>query len=199
MKDEKCKCGSIYIVNKKYNLCQNCNHERLHGETHQETLQKQQKKYVEKYLSKPKSQQQIKPTAKYQSRQQKLSQVKKEIELEAIQDGSYYCKGCGSGVACDKSHILSIKDFQDLELDKENIDLLCRKCHEKWESRDIQQILTLECFDRYMEFMSRKGVEWYNKFITKMIDYQYFGNEEEQGLILFLLQKYKYVEEKVGV
>jgi hypothetical protein len=104
---------------------------------------------------------------------QELHKVKNEIELEALQNGEYYCKGCGSGVECDKSHILSIKQFPEYELDKENIDLLCRLCHVDWESGDIGRMMNLHCFPRYMEYIKRKAPLKYNQIVSKM---------ESQGL-----------------
>lgn len=103
------KCNKDYpIVNKKYNLCGFCNHERLHGKTVQETAQEQGAKYLLNYAKKqngkePKIKQQ---TSKEASVKSKLGQLKKEIELEAVQNNEYYCWGCGTSyVGLDKSPI----------------------------------------------------------------------------------------------
>lgn len=175
-----CKCGSKYIVNMKYRLCVNCNHERLHGETLVETTIRKSQVYNNNSLKK--QQQTIsKPakiyhiphsTSKKSKINEKLTQVKKEIELEAIQDGTYYCKGCGSGVGCDKSHILSIKSHPELELDKENIDLLCRDCHVKWESGDIVKMKSLLCFERYLEYIEKHDNFKYTQIIYKLEKWQ---------------------------
>lgn len=177
---KRCKCGSVYIVNKKYSLCNDCNHLRLHGETVIETSIKRQEVY--KHNSEKKLQQTVKKpvkiyyipqsTTKKAQVNQKLSEVKKKIEMEAIQNGTYYCKGCGKGVACDKSHILSIKQHPELELEEENIDLLCRKCHETWESGDIEKIVTLLCFQRYLDYIYRHDTKKYTELNYKLQKWQ---------------------------
>ena len=64
-----------------------------------------------------------------------LKKIKDEITDLNLKNGTYYCRGCGTqSEHLDRSHILSVAQRQDLKFDKENIDLLCRYCHMKWES-----------------------------------------------------------------
>lgn len=181
MPDQKvCSCGSPYVVNMKYSLCNKCNHKRLHGETLIETNIRKNQVYNTNSLKK--QQQTIRKPAKIYYIPQttnkkakinkKLSKVKSEIELEALQDGTYYCKGCGSGIDCDKSHILSIKQHPELELDKENIDLLCRDCHMMWESGDIEKMVRLLCFERYLEYIKKHDNFKYNQILEKLQKWQ---------------------------
>lgn len=124
MSCNSCK-KDLFIVNKKYGLCDDCNYFRINGATKQEI-------YHRRSLKKNKTTKvyTIKQTTKKESVvKNKLSIIKNEIRLEAIQSDTYFCKGCGLGTSCDCSHILPVGSFKELETDKENIDLLCRDCH----------------------------------------------------------------------
>src|SRR5690606_14450969 len=83
-----------------------------------------------------------------------LSIIKnKEKELHKEKTGNR-CEGCGQYHSnLDYSHILSVKQRKDLELEKDNKNLLCRQCHENWESRNAQKMLSLECFYNNMKYI----------------------------------------------
>lgn len=180
MEREICSCclKPKYIVNRKYRQCESCNHLRLHGETKEETLQKQSIRYQTRYLEKQKGKSKIVnntykigTTKKERGIKEKLSDIKKSIEMDAIQEGNYYCWGCGvSKLGLDKSHILSVKQRKDLELEKENINLLCRDCHMDWESNDIERMLKLDCFVKDFEYIQLKDKARFNQILTKIIE-----------------------------
>lgn len=162
------------IVNKKYNLCDDCNFMRLHGgqskaEVYSERAKdKEPKVYTFKSKSTPTSS--SKPikqqTTKEKNRKNALSQVKSEIEIEAMQDNRYFCWGCGHAKGgLDKSHILSVKQRKDLELDKDNINLFCRDCHVDWESGDIVRMIKLLTFTKDLEYIKSKDKGTYNKIL----------------------------------
>lgn len=173
------------IVNKKHNLCDDCNFLRLHnGQTKAQVYSDRK---VEKDQSKPfnwydqklpqslltkkplvtKTKTRIKQqTTQQKDRQQQLHVVKSEITVDAQQDGQYYCQGCGvSGVNLDCSHILSVKHRKDLELDKLNINLFCRICHIGWESNDIITMLRLNSFEKDLQYIKIHDVGRYNKLL----------------------------------
>lgn len=173
----KCKKNYI-IVNKKYGLCNSCNYERLNNKTiiqnrkerHQESLKnKKPIQYTEiqiKPLNKSKIKQQ---TIREKQIKTKLSLLKKEIELDAILNNEYYCKGCGTSKdGLDKSHILSVGKYKHLELVKDNIQLLCRSCHLAWESNNIDKMMKLNCFEDNLLIIKRYDLETYRKLVTKM-------------------------------
>jgi len=157
-----------FIVNKKYCLCDDCNYKRTHkGQSKHEVAQGKapKEREVKKYYIKPK-----KSEIKVKSA---LSELKTQIELEAVQNDEYFCNGCGvSYPGLDKSHILSVGQRKDLELFKENIQLMCRTCHMKWESWNIQQMITLHCFERNLEFIKEWDIETYNKLTTKLAEHK---------------------------
>lgn len=164
------------IVNKKYNLCDDCNFMRLHdGKTKSEV-------YAERSASKPKKVYQLKQTpikrsnkpikqvtSKQSKRSAELSDLKYNIELQALQDGNYYCWGCGHAKgALDKSHILSVRQRKDLELDPNNINLFCRTCHMDWESNDILKMLKLHSFDKDLQYIQNKDKNRYNSILDAL-------------------------------
>lgn len=105
-------------------------------------------------------------TTKEKNRKNALSQVKSEIEIEAMQDNRYFCWGCGHAKGgLDKSHILSVKQRKDLELDKDNINLFCRDCHVDWESGDIVRMIKLLTFTKDLEYIKSKDKGTYNKIL----------------------------------
>lgn len=98
---------------------------------------------------------------------EELSRLKAEIELEALQDGTYYCKGCG-GARCnnsglDKCHILPIGRYKQLELVKENLELMGRPCHEIWDSGTLEEKKELLNYDHMMSIVLKYDELWYNR------------------------------------
>lgn len=170
------------IVNRGKTLCDNCNYQRLHSGKTKEDIAKEKIKIKESKMreislkshdsinhsSFQNKRVKIKAiTAKQSNLNKQLSQIKNEIALEAIQNDEYFCKGCGSSSEIDKSHILSIGQRKDLELVKENIQLLCRRCHIKWESGNYEKMSSLWCFDDNMEYIASIDLEKYHKIVNK--------------------------------
>lgn len=101
-----------------------------------------------------------------------LKAIKEQIRQEAKNTGQYYCVGCGlSNVKLDCSHIIPIKQREDLRLIKSNISLLCHFCHCKHESHIIEQRLELNCFIDDMHFIFENDSERFNKLLFKLLDY----------------------------
>lgn len=180
MKENCNNCNTDkYIVNRKRMLCDDCNHMRIHGETKQETQNKQHQKWLEKAKirekakpTKPQKNYTIKQsTAKNTAQKAELSKLKFSISEEALLNGEYFCKGCGqSNGGLDRSHILSVKQRPDLELDPNNIDLLCRECHVNWESWNPFKMIKLFCFESYLSYIYKKDEETFFKIFCKMED-----------------------------
>jgi 5-methylcytosine-specific restriction endonuclease McrA len=180
-KIEGCRFPSI---NKKYDLCDTHNYERLHGRSKQEV-------YAERSASRPKKVYQFKTYAKPRQQtskeaavKEKLSAVKRDIELDAVLNGEYFCQGCGKSYpGLDKSHILSVKHFKHLELVKENINLFCRECHMAWEGWEVDRMAMLHSFEKDLHFIRTHSDEFYNKIVTKIKSYVKIGDPENQAVI----------------
>lgn len=186
-------------INRKYNLCNDCNYIRLNGKSRQQTYQERNelrpKKTYQLKSHKPIKQQ----TQKEFTQKKELSQVKREIELEAVQNGTYYCKGCGiSYVGLDKSHIVSVGKRKDLELEKDNINLLCRDCHEDWESGDIIRMIRLQCFEKDLKYIQEKDLSIYGIVINKVKQAQKWANSTENHTGKYLKNILKKFGEKVA-
>ncbi len=171
-----CKYCNKPVVNRKYELCIEHNFERLHNGVSRAQV----------YSSRVKEREEIKTPklirAKYKPLKQqttteaetkkKLHELKASIEQKAINEGLYYCWGCGKGgIALDKSHILSVKQRKDLELDEMNINLFCRDCHMAWESGDIEKMIVLESFEKDMIYLLNKDQKRYNKILLLIEEY----------------------------
>lgn len=198
------------IANKKYNLCSDCNSIRLTGSSLQERQQQSALKYQQKALQRFRSKvteetnsyvpniainwdKKRTPIRKQTSKDAKvksaLSELKKAIELEAVQNNEYYCAGCGkSHVGLDKSHLLSVGQFKYMELVKANIQLMCRTCHQIWEMGTIDQQLDLHCFVDNLIFIYQHDLTSYNKFITRIGEYKSFRFDDEKELIDLTLE-----------
>jgi hypothetical protein len=206
-------CGKdLPIINKKYNLCTNCNSIRLTGKSLQERQVESSSKYRQKYVTNfckkvtretdeldlsiplPKKSFKVKVNIKsvrkftpirQQTKKEAvvkshLSIMKRDIELEAVQNNEYYCKGCGkSHVGLDKSHILSVGQFKQYELIKANIQLMCRGCHRIWESGTIEEQVGLLCFIDNLQFIYTLEPLVFQKFITRIEEYKVWLIEEK--------------------
>ena len=173
--------NTTFIVNRKYHLCDECNYKRLHnGISKAEVYQQKQSGKVRKptYVKKI--------TQKQAEINKFLSDVKKNITKQAIENNEYYCHGCNKATQqLDHSHILSVKHRADLQLDENNINLFCRECHKKWESGDIEKQLSLLTFEKDLMYIKQHDSYRYNRLFSRLSDYilQFHTDEQIQSEI----------------
>lgn len=98
----------------------------------------------------------------------KAEMTKMKKEAKSIEQP---CEGCLShkGVL-DYSHILSVGQRKDLELHPENKNMLCRECHQKWESWDPSKMITLSCFYNNMRFIYKHDTQRFWRVYFKFND-----------------------------
>lgn len=180
-KCSKCDCGSKRpIVNKRHYLCQQKNHERLHGETQFETRKKNYKPIASKTPIK------IKKT-RINNKSQKGKEINDayiEIIKEIDQEREMVCDGCGrhqgGEIRLSHSHIISRQECHnigkpELIYDKRNIQLHCmtfgnhKGCHEIWEGP--QKHLLLD-FDQNMKFIKSIDQTLYRQKLNKIKAYK---------------------------
>lgn len=156
------------IVNKKYRVCEDCNYLRIHGTTKREVAIQKAKSRVPKL---PKSRVVSSKAKATKSKDIQLYALKVFIRAQAIENDKYECCGChanGNITRLDCSHILSAKQRPDLELVKENIQLLCRDCHNTWESWDPEKMQKLFCFWQNVEYLFTNDVNRFYRLFNKM-------------------------------
>lgn len=181
-----------FIVNKKYNLCDDCNYYRLNGKTKQEVYQEKASQKSKKTYQTKKSQLKKVSKIKIQTQKEKqvknkLSQLKNQIREKAALNNQYFCWGCGKGgVQLDCSHILSVGQRKDLELQEENINLFCRSCHIKWESNDVEKMSQLLTFEKDIDYIKKNDSMRYNRLFSQIEDVLSGGVENQT-----LLEYYK--------
>jgi DNA-directed RNA polymerase subunit N (RpoN/RPB10) len=134
MEDEKlyCReCNSIFIVNKKYQLCEDCNYKRLHlGRSKLDVLNDKNRK-INKYTTLDK-----KPLKTKKNKVKNIYKPTGELELfkEIWLEREHKCIHCGKYLGDELniqyfSHKISKGRDSKLRLDKNNIDILCCECH----------------------------------------------------------------------
>lgn len=138
-------CGNekLIVIKSKY-LCERCNYERKHGG---------KRVFIKKVSEKQIGINSLK------------RKIYKEIDLERQQK----CTGCGiMNKPLDKSHIIPVSFSKELETDKENITLHCRKCHIVWETHNPNLTCTLFDYEKNMEYIKKTSKEYYQKLINKI-------------------------------
>jgi hypothetical protein len=158
-----------FIQNKTHNLCPDCVYKKNHnGKSKQEVYSeraahKPQKIYTIKTKSRPSQQ-----SSKDRAVKQKLRALKDDISLSAQQNDEYYCVGClGTCKNLDRSHLLSVGQYKEYELVRENIQLLCRTCHMIWESNNYAKMSKLHCFKSNLEIIKSLDLQAYHKLVSK--------------------------------
>lgn len=183
-----CKKNRI-IINKKYNLCPDCNNLRLNPNYREDQIAKQiqynntqrikqqeKKKQVDNTDRKPIIQ--TKPrtsvrkvSTKEKDNKQKLHQVYAQID----QERERFCSGCGrSDVPLSHSHIISRHQNKALESDPENIVYDClsmgnrKGCHDRWEhaSQKEKKVMLLN-YEERMAYIRSKDRLLYHRLKSK--------------------------------
>lgn len=113
--ERPCVCGSHYIQNKKYWLCPECVFKKNHsGKSRAEVYKERSKKKTTK------------------------NSGERLLFLEIWRERPHYCNKCGTYLGNTPkvhyfSHIKSKGAHPELRLDKNNIEILCLKCHQEYE------------------------------------------------------------------
>lgn len=182
------------IQNKKYNLCSDCVFKKSHGgksrqEVYNERATERQTTIDSRMraLYAP-SHHKYKPPRQQRPEErvikQKLSEIKTEIEMEAIHNDQYFCWGCGiSHPGLDKSHILSVGKYKRLELDPDNMNLFCRDCHVNWESGVIERILSLNSLEKDLQYIQTQDMGAYGVIINKIHHFLRWNQHTESQLV----------------
>jgi len=133
------KCGKpFFIVNKTHNLCADCNHIRLHGETRLQSAIKKQKTQKRKLYK-------IKPSKKRKETLEK----DRDTYFQLFNKSNCECEECTAPLPTDfedengsliyihrYSHILGKKAYPEYRNELWNFNELCLSCHQIWDFGD---------------------------------------------------------------
>jgi hypothetical protein len=161
MSDEICvKCGSKWVVNKKYCLCDNCNYHRLHGITRKEAqIRKKKVKKVKVYQFNKKP---IKSTPKTAKKRKETLNKDREFYFYQFSTKPHECEECRlNGIntplpdefedengrinfIAQYSHILGKGANPKYRHNKLNCNRLCLQHHNDWEFGDREKMKIYE-------------------------------------------------------
>jgi len=106
----------------------------------------------------------------------KIEVNKAYAEMEAAGDYEY-CTGCGNHNNLSHSHILGRGVRKDLEADIEGIKPHClvrqdgsESCHSRWESGDVEKMMSLNDFWDNMEYIKKHDINKHNRIMLKVND-----------------------------
>lgn len=151
-KDLKCaKCGSKFVVNRTYKLCERCNNIRLHGNPFgkSKTYTPPKPRKPLKRSKKPLKGGYIKPSKAGQERRKRNIEKDEEFYFLIFSSKPHECEECGNPLPSEfrdddgkvaarwqYSHIVMKSIAPELRHHKDNCNRLCLKCHTKWEGAD---------------------------------------------------------------
>ena len=125
------------VANKTYMLCDECNYIRIHGMTRFEAALKKKKE------DQAQLRQNKKKVVKTTPYKRKKATGEWEMFLQIWEERAHYCqnRNCRKYLGFEPqpiffSHRKSKGAYPELRLCKDNIDLLCRSCHEVYEFGD---------------------------------------------------------------
>lgn len=158
---KECDCGEKrLIVNKKYYLCDHKNKVRLGTNDKEE---KQRGLLITKTTFK-RSKKRLKLSKKKVQKNNSYKRVCQQIAEERV----HQCTGCKTANNLTHSHIIS-RSRNNTYIDKSwNITYHCISCHDKWESRNIIQMMLLDDFVINMKIVEEKDNDWYNLLLSKL-------------------------------
>ena len=111
---------------------------------------------------------------------------------EGAADGDSFvrCEGCYRYFkGLDASHKVSLARSAELAASAENIRLLCRECHMKWESSVVTEMIELRCFEEDMEYLLDFDPERFWKIFHRLLDEQALRPTSKLEAIISRLEK----------
>ena len=180
-KCDDCNYEWIQAKSKRVVCCPNCEHIEKHGESifamkkrkQKEQAEKWQKRAQEKRKANPPAQrariEQLSAKGKIKARQ--VAQMKREVKMDAAEGEYVQCRGCDRHFqTIDASHKVPLSQSLALAANPENITLLCRDCHNKWEHGTVPKMIELKCFVDDMHYLFDMDPERFWKIFHRCLD-----------------------------
>lgn len=176
-----CQYQYIPAKSKREICCPNCVHIEKHGESifaakkrkEIEQRMKWQKNAAEKQMLNPPTLRQkiAVMSEKGKAAAKKVSKMKADAKSEALEGGCVQCKGCNRYFkTIDASHKVPLSQSLALAANPENITLLCRDCHLKWENGTVPKLIELDCFVDDMRYLFDADPERFWKIFYRCLD-----------------------------
>ena len=178
----KCSdCDYVYMEakSKRINPCPNCEHLERHGISLVDAKKKKQQQQQQASRKRTEEKMRLKPPKNYaipkfskkgKVQANRMAAMKNELK-HAHTEGQEYgqCEGCLQFFkGLDASHKVPLSQSIALASEPENIRLLCRECHNKWEHGTVHQIIQLECFEEDMLYLLDMDPERFWKIYYRM-------------------------------
>lgn len=178
---DACNYQYIPAKSKREQRCPNCEHIEKYGESIFVTKKRQQKEQQEKWRKKAREKQRLNPppprakisamSEKGKAAARKVSKMKADAKAEAIEGDYVQCKGCKRYFqTIDASHKVPLSQSLALAANPENITLLCRDCHLKWENGTVPKLIELDCFVDDMHYLFDMDPERFWKIFYRCLD-----------------------------
>lgn len=173
-----CKYQWVPALSKRVIACPNC----LHKERTGESLVDYKKRKARESLEASRLRAKAKADAIQKSNIPQRSEKGRKLAALVVatkaklkdehSDGEEYarCEGCHQYFkGLDASHKVSLARSLALAADPDNIRLLCRDCHNKWESSVASEMVQLKCFEDDMGYLLDFDPERFWKIFHRLI------------------------------
>lgn len=182
-----CRYQYQHARSKRSGNCPNCAHIERHGESifekkkrkHLESMKRMYERAEQKAKNAPVKKKAVIPnfSAKGLEQAKKVKAAKQRLRNESIDGAFYECQGCKRYFKnVDGSHKIPLSQSTKHAAEEDNITLLCRDCHNKWENGTVMQMITLKCFVSDMEYLYIHDKPRFHKIFFRMLD-EYEQNE----------------------
>jgi len=116
-----------------------------------------------------------KPIKKKSDKQVLIDKTIAKIKVKLLIKHNFTCQGCGrmfkNPSFLDLSHIIRRSARPDLQTNIKNCTILCRDCHQKYDSGIIEQQITLDDFDITLEVIETLDELYFNRIMEKLTKY----------------------------
>lgn len=169
-----------FAPSKRVQICPNCKSIEKTGLSLKDIARQKQREWSEKSRLKTAEKQKLKPKNPYLIPQyskkgakqaREVAQMKTDVKRANVETEFGECEGCGNFFdTLDCSHVVPLSQSSELAAMPENIRLLCRGCHIKWESMNAVQMIELNCFLPDMRFLLDFDPERFWKIHFRIVD-----------------------------
>lgn len=195
----ECTYQWVPAKSKRLVFCPNCRHLEVTGETLVDMKKRKAKEQAaaaqERAKLKAKASRKshlIKQYSEKGKRQALQVTATKKLIREEHSDGEEFarCEGCHQYFrGLDASHKVSLARNSELAADPDNIRLLCRDCHLKWESSVAVDMIELKCLEEDLAYLLDFDPERFWKIFHRLLDEQSLRPTAKLGAIISRLEK----------